>query len=30
MSAMPAPVTAVIAEDEKPLRDALRAMLGIA
>lgn len=30
MSTMPAPVTAVIAEDEKPLRDALRAMLGIA
>ena len=30
MSAMPAAVTAVIAEDEKPLRDALRAMLGMA
>jgi DNA-binding LytR/AlgR family response regulator len=30
MSMMSAPVTAVIAEDEKPLRDALRAMLGIA
>lgn len=30
MSTRPAPVTAVIAEDEKPLRDALRAMLGIA
>ena len=30
MNALSAPVTAVIAEDEKPLRDALRAMLGIA
>ena len=30
MSLSPHPVTAVIAEDEKPLRDALRAMLGIA
>lgn len=30
MSMSSAPVTAVIAEDEKPLRDGLRAMLGIA
>lgn len=30
MNASSAPVTAVIAEDEKPLREALRAMLGIA
>lgn len=30
MNALSAPVTAVIAEDEKPLREALRAMLGIA
>ena len=30
MNLSSAPVTAVIAEDEKPLRDALRAMLGIA